>query len=282
MNTLLAFISGDATYKVLSKQDDIYDLRLLNFDHNCEFAEGADLDDEEWFKLENFDSKAYFLPILGENIAAAQFNQLPEAKYADITYLMAVQNHGNTFCFQRLTSQSVLKKKILKISQAPVLQKLEKTILMEDLPHAVYKKDDKCLYFKKLSTITNMFPGIDELYREATEQETTAFMSEPFMEAAGQIAPDKISSANRKRLHAAAAKLAGLTQKQRNTILNYINRYNKAIPYDAATNKFSITNNTELQFFLWGIEERYFSTITKREKRVARSIIKLKKKKQPL
>ena len=282
MNTLLAFISGDATYKVLSKQDDIYDLRLLNFDHNCEFAEGADLDDEEWFKLENFDSKAYFLPILGENIAAAQFNQLLEAKYADITYLMAVQNNGNTFCFQRLTSQSVLKKKILKISQAPVLQKLEKTILMEDLPHAVYKKDDKCLYFKKLSTITNMFPGIDELYREATEQETTAFMSEPFMEAAGQIAPDKISSANRKRLHAAAAKLAGLTQKQRNTILNYINRYNKAIPYDAATNKFSITNNTELQFFLWGIEERYFSTITKREKRVARSIIKLKKKKQPL
>ncbi len=130
MNTLLAFISGDATYKVLSKQDDIYDSRLMNFDHNCEFAEGADLDDDEWFKLENFESKAYFLPILGENIAAAQFNQLPEAKYADITYLMAVQDNGNTFCFQRLTSQSVLKKKILKISQAPVLQKLDKTILM--------------------------------------------------------------------------------------------------------------------------------------------------------
>lgn len=277
MNTLLAFISGDATYKVLSNQDDIYDSRLLNFDHNCEFAEGTDLDDDEWFKLENFDSKVYFLPILGEIIAAAQFNQLPEAKYADITYLMAVQDNGKTFCFQRLTSQSVLKKKILKISQAPVLQKLEKTILMEDLPHAVYKKDEKCLYFKKLSTITSVFPGIDELYREATEQETTAFMSEPFMEAAGQITPDKISSANRKRLHAAVTKLAGLTQKQQNTILNYIHRYNKDIPYDSATKKFSITNNTELQFFLWGIEERYFSTVTKREKRVARSILRLKK-----
>lgn len=277
MNTLLAFISGDATYKVLSKQDDIYDSRLLNFVHNCEFAEGTDLDDDEWFKLETFESKDYFLPILGEIIAAAQFNQLPEAKYADITYLMAVQDNGNTFCFQRLTSQSVLKKKILKISQAPVLQKLDKTILMEDLPHAVYKKDEKCLYFKKLSTITSVFPGIDELYREATEQETTAFMSEPFMEATGQIAPDKISSANRKRLHAAAVKLAGLTQKQQNIILNYIHRYNKDIPYDAATKKFSITNNTELQFFLWGIEERYFSTITKREKRVARSILRLKK-----
>ena len=57
MNTLLAFISGDATYKVLSKQDDIYDSRLLNFVHNCEFAEGTDLDDDEWFKLEIFESK---------------------------------------------------------------------------------------------------------------------------------------------------------------------------------------------------------------------------------
>ena len=277
MNTLLAYIEGDGTYKVLSKEEDIYDSALLNFDHHCEFAEGADLDDDEWFRLEAFDTKPYFLPIIGENIAAAQYNQLPEAKYAEITYLMAIQDTGNTYCFQRLTSQSVLKKSVLRLSQAPVIQKLEKTILMEDLPHAVYKKDEKCLYFKKLTTITSVFPGIDELYREATREETANFMGSPFMEAEGQIDQSKISSANRKRLHAASEKLAGLTAKQQNTILTYIRRYNKNIPYDEATQKFTITNNTELQFFLWGIEERYFSTITKREKRVARSILNLKK-----
>ena len=183
MNTLLAYIEGDGTYKVLSKEEDIYDSALLNFDHHCEFAEGADLDDDEWFRLEAFDTKPYFLPIIGENIAAAQYNQLPEAKYAEITYLMAIQDTGNTYCFQRLTSQSVLKKSVLRLSQAPVIQKLEKTILMEDLPHAVYKKDEKCLYFKKLTTITSVFPGIDELYREATREETANFMGSPFMEA---------------------------------------------------------------------------------------------------
>ena len=62
----------------------------------------------------------------------------------------------------------------------------------------------------------------------------------------------------------------------RHKILDYIHKYKSDIPYNEATKKYSITNNTELQFFLWGIEERYFSTIAKREKRVARSILKLR------
>lgn len=276
MNTLLAYIEGDGTYKVLSKEEDIYESGLLNFEHHCEFAEGADLDDDEWFKLERFNEKPYFLPLLGEDIAAAQYNQLPEDRYADITYLVAIQDNGNTFCFQRLTSQSVLKKKLLSISQAPEIKKLEKTILMEDLPHAVYKKDERCLFFKRLSTITSVFPGIDDLYKEATQEETASFMASPFMEGEGQIEQDKISSANRKRLHAAVEKLSHLTPKQQNRILEYVHKYKSDIPYNEATKKYSITNNTELQFFLWGIEERYFSTITRREKRVARSILKLK------
>ena len=276
MNTLLAYIQGDATYKVLSKEEPIYEPGLLNFEHNCEFAEGADLDDDEWFKLEMFNEKPYFLTFLGEDIAAAQYNQLPEDRYADITYLVAIQDNGNTFCYQRLTSQSVLKKKLLSISKAPVIKKLEKTILMEDLPHSVYKKDERCLYFKRLSAITSVFPGIDDLYREATQEETASFMASPFMEEEGQIEQDKISSANRKRLHAAAEKLSHLTPKQQNRILDYIHKYKSDIPYNEATKKYSITNNTELQFFLWGIEERYFSTITRREKRVARSILKLR------
>lgn len=276
MNTLLAYIQGDATYKVLSKEESIYEPGLLNFEHNCEFAEGAELDDDEWFKLECFNEKPYFLPLLEEDIAAAQYNQLPEDRYADITYLVAIQDNGNTFCFQRLTSQSVLKRKLLSISQAPVIKKLEKTIFMEDLPHAVYKKDERCLYFKRLSTITSVFLGIDDLYREATKEETACFMASPFMEEEGQIEQDKISSANRKRLHAAVEKLSHLTPKQQNKILDYIHKYKSDIPYNEATKKYSITNNTELQFFLWGIEERYFSTIAKREKRVARSILKLR------
>ena len=230
MNTLLAYIQGDATYKVLSKEEPIYEPGLLNFEHNCEFAEGADLDDDEWFKLEMFNEKPYFLTFLGEDIAAAQYNQLPEDRYADITYLVAIQDNGNTFCFQRLTSQSVLKKKLLSISQAPVIKKLEKTILMEDLPHSVYKKDERCLYFKRLSAITSVFPGIDDLYREATQEETASFMASPFMEEEGQIEQDKISSANRKRLHAAAEKLSHLTPKQQNRILDYIHKYKSDIP----------------------------------------------------
>lgn len=277
MNTLLAYKSGDGFYKVLTQTDDIYDSASLVFDHNCEFSEGADLDDDEWFKLSDFDQKDYFLPILGRNIASAEFSQLSENDYDKLGYLMAVQDNGNTYCFQKLTNQSILRRKLLQFSQMPVIRKLTKTILLESLPHAVYKKDEKCLFFKRLSTITSVIPGIEALYREATEEEANAFLSEPFLDSSGQIGVDKISSANLKRLHSASQKLSTLTLKKKERILEYIHKYNKNIPYDEISKKFTISNNTDLQYFLWGVEERYYSTITNRERRVARSILKLQR-----
>lgn len=275
MNTLLGYIESDGTYKVLTSTEEIYSSQLLSFEHNCPFTEGTELDDDEWFKIELFNKKDYCLPILLEDIASTQYNQLQESKYSDLDYLVAVQDSGNTFCFQRITSQSILKRKVLSLSQAPAIHKMEKTILLEDIPHAIYKKDENCLYFKRLSTLTPIFKGIDSLYREATHDEATAFMSSSFMDTAGQIDIGKISSANLKRIHAASEKLSSLTDKQREKILNYIHKYKSDIPYDATTNKYTITSNTELQFLLWGIEERYFSTITKKERRVARSVMRL-------
>ncbi len=275
MNTLLGYIESDGTYKVLTSTEEIYSSQLLSFEHNCPFTEGTELDDDEWFKIELFNKKDYCLPILLEDIASTQYDQLQESKYSDLDYLVAVQDSGNTFCFQRITSQSILKRKVLSLSRAPAIHKMEKTILLEDIPHAIYKKDENCLYFKRLSTLTPIFKGIDSLYREATHDEATAFMSSSFMDTAGQINIGKISSANLKRIHAASEKLSSLTDKQREKILNYIHKYKSDIPYDATTNKYTITSNTELQFLLWGIEERYFSTITKKERRVARSVMRL-------
>lgn len=275
MNTLLGYIESDGTYKVLTSTEEIYSSQLLSLEHNCPFTEGTELDDDEWFKIELFNKKDYCLPILLEDIASTQYDQLQESKYSDLDYLVAVQDSGNTFCFQRITSQSILKRKVLSLSQAPAIHKMEKTILLEDIPHAIYKKDENCLYFKRLSTLTPIFKGIDSLYREATHDEATAFMSSSFMDTARQIDIGKISSANLKRIHAASEKLSSLTDKQREKILNYIHKYKSDIPYDATTNKYTITSNTELQFLLWGIEERYFSTITKKERRVARSVMRL-------
>ena len=275
MNTLLGYIESDGTYKVLTSTEEIYSSQLLSLEHNCPFTEGTELDDDEWFKTELFNKKDYCLPILLEDIASTQYDQLQESKYSDLDYLVAVQDSGNTFCFQRITSQSILKRKVLSLSQAPAIHKMEKTILLEDIPHAIYKKDENCLYFKRLSTLTPIFKGIDSLYREATHDEATAFMSSSFMDTARQIDIGKISSANLKRIHAASEKLSSLTDKQREKILNYIHKYKSDIPYDATTNKYTITSNTELQFLLWGIEERYFSTITKKERRVARSVMRL-------
>ena len=148
----------------------------------------------------------------------------------------------------------------------PIIQTLSKTIILEDRPHAIYKVDEKTLYFKRLATITTIFPGIETLYREATQAERDAFMGESFMEANGQIVMDKISSSNLKRIHSAATKLNQLTQKKKDKIMEYIHKYNSNIPFDTATKKFTIANNTDLH-----------RTIASNEKRVARSIMKMKK-----
>ena len=72
-------------------------------------------------------------------------------------------------------------KKRITLGDTIRLDQGEKSIVINFIPDAIYVKDDDILYFKKLSAISPIFKGIDELYREATEEETKEFLQNDFI-----------------------------------------------------------------------------------------------------
>ena len=65
-----------------------------------------------------------------------------------------------------------MRKKVLNFSDEPVLEESPKVITLNNKPDAIYDKKKDVLFFRSLSTIKDIFNGIEMLYKEATDEET--------------------------------------------------------------------------------------------------------------
>ena len=54
-------------------------------------------------------------------------------------------------------------------------------IVIKSYPDAIYDKSSDSLYFKKLQSITSIFIGITDLYKEATQEDTEEFLNKDFI-----------------------------------------------------------------------------------------------------
>lgn len=76
----------------------------------------------------------------------------------------------------------------------------EPIIILNNYLDAIYDIENDILYFRDLGRIKPIFKGIEELYREATQQEVTDFLSNDFLELTDEYTALKVKSANRKRI----------------------------------------------------------------------------------
>lgn len=67
--------------------------------------------------------------------------------------------------------------------------------------------------------------------------------------------------------------LKGYNESDQKRIFKYIAKYSNI--YDSAHNKFNIGNEAQLKYLLWGIEQRFYTTVVGNEKRAANSVITL-------
>lgn len=91
-------------------------------------------------------------------------------------------------------------------------------IIINDVPDAIYVKDEDCLYFKKLETVAPIFKGIDELYREATDEETKHFLENDFIELKNDFNFESVKKSNRKRIALAMKTLNEFSDDQKTEI----------------------------------------------------------------
>lgn len=274
MNFLLGKEKKSATYsKILSDQVVFsYPDGLENTAY--EYDPETIIESDEWYQISGFGGKEYCLEILKQVFSSAEYDKLLKIEGNNLEQLLFVD--GDIFYFQKVTpSKYIAQQKILSYKQSGEfkVEELEDAVYLDDVAHAIYNRKLDVLYFKNINKITSIFPGIINLYKEATEEETNTFLQSQFINAAEGYTAKKVKTENRKRIALAVRTLAKLKKNEQKTIFGYIKDYCPELKCEQ--DKFSVASEKDLRLLLWGIEERYFTKPVTGDKCVANSAITL-------
>lgn len=273
MDHILAHIKTRAKkriFKLVSDQS-LFDTVEVDLNACIPYNPDHNLDEDSWFKIEEFSNKAFCIEILKIDYDSKDYDDLTKDNFSKIAYLFSVQ--GDDFYFQKITPSLFVKRKSLVFGEAAKLEQSQTRLVINALPDAVYFKAPDTLIFRKLATISSIFKGIDELYREATKEEVEQFLGESFIELSNDYNVDKVSKPNRKRIGLAIKTLEAMSDDDKANMLNYIDGYcDQKLKYDQQNGKFEISTDDELKLLVYGIEQRFYTTPFGQEKRIANSV----------
>lgn len=243
-----------------------------NLTNNIEYDPATNLDEGEWFSISEFSQKPYFLQFLTEYADSVAYNQLEASQTSNIDFICTCQNM-NEFYFQRITKSQLLARRVITIGDQFTYNDNSKDIVINETSDAIYVKSNDILYFKKLSSITGIFKGIDQLFREATTAETEAFLTKSFIKLEKNFSATSVKQANRKRIALAMEALNNFDNDQKKTVFNTVKEYCPQIV--AENDTFKIATERDLALLLYGIDQRFYTTPDGKEKRIANSVIRI-------
>ncbi len=261
---------GKQKYRKLLSEKSIYNIKIEEY---VAYDPSTLLEEGQWYRIEEFSEKEYCIDLLVEPWNSTGYEQLNSIDIPKIDYICSYQGQ-NDYCFQKIYKNNLIKNKwFLHIGDDVKLEENKNTIIINDWPDAVYRKDQDCLYFRKLNVLSSVFPGIEMLYREATKEEVEDFLSESFIDLDPEYTVNNVGVANRKRIAMAIDALEKMSKKQRKSVFRYTEEYYPELKYDGK--KFQISTDDDLKKLLYGIDQRYYTTPVTGEKRIANSITKI-------
>lgn len=253
-------------FRVLATDTDVYETNHVAVSA-IEYSPNTLTEEDELYKLSNFSDLNFGTNLLSIETDSVNFDQINKADLRNLSYICTIQN--NLYFFQIINSSYYINKKWFKIDE-PILETNKPIITINPVPDVVYNKTSDILYFKKLSVANRIFKGMDQLYREATDQETQDFLNSDFLAVEPLFTKEKVAIPNRKRIALVKETLNNFSDEEKRAIYDYINQYGRVIYSDG---RFRINNDEDLKFVLWGIEQRFYTTPITGEKRVANSIM---------
>ena len=273
MDHILAYIKTRAKkriFKLVSEQS-LFDPVTVDLTACVPYNPDHNLDEDSWFKIEGFSNQAFCIDLLQKVFDSKDYDDLTKENFSKIAYLFAVQ--GEDFYFQKITPSLFVKRKTLVFGEAATLQQSQTRLVINALPDAVYFKGSDTLVFRNLATISSIFKGIDELYKEATKEEVEQFLDESFIELSNDYGVEKVSTPNRKRIGLAMKTLESMSADDKTNMLEYIDGYCEQKPkFDQQNQKFEISTDEDLKLLVYGIEQRFYTTPFGKEKRCANSV----------
>lgn len=171
--------------------------------------------------------------------------------------------------FQRITpSLYVNKTTWLDFSGDPEIVKAQKQLKIRDQSDAVYDPETDTLYFKKLSKIKLIFPGIGTLHKEATQPEVDKFLSYEFIKLSEYKTTD-VGTYNRKRIADIGLKYQDLSSEKQDALVEYA-KEKSGVGFEEGS--FLIDSEKSLKHLLYAMDQRYYRADIYGEDRVANSV----------
>ena len=276
MNQLIAKIRerGKAIekYKKVISDENFFHLPI-NLTNAVEYNPDTLLDDDNWYVITGFSSKEYCLELLKQQFNSVDYDLLDSQSFEKLDFLFSYQS--DDYFFQNISKSQLVRKKLLSFGEGFKYDNKSAFIVIKDIPDAIYRKSNDCLYFRKLASITSIFHGIDQLHREATELETNEFLKEDFIILANGFSSIDVKTANRKRIALALDTLKNFEDDDKSKVFTYIQEYCPDL--SKSEGAFSIGSENDLKMLLFGIEQRFYTTVVGEEKRIANSVISMNK-----
>lgn len=261
-------------YFKLISDEQLFEPISVNLESCVRYEPDHNLDEDAWFKIDNFSNQEFCLDILKSDFDSKDYDDLVKEQFSEITYIISVQSEN--FYFQKITPRLYVTQRFLAFSEIAKLEESSNRLSINPTPDAVYFKQEDTLIFRKLAIISSIFKGIDQLYREATNEEVEQFLGESFIKLENDYERDKVSKPNRKRIGLAMKTVEDMSNDNRTHLLTYIDEYcDKKLTFDEENQQFSISTDDELKLLLYGLEQRFYTTEIGHEKRVANSVTKM-------
>ena len=258
--------------KVLSTSEAIYRRMNLIINSSIPYAPSAILEEGEWFYVSEASSQEYTNGLLNHELESVNFDSLGRQDFEAIDFLF-VDEQGGLY-FQKVSrTKLVARKSVLCFGEEFRYEKNRQELVINDSPDAIDSRTEDRLYFRKLESITSIFKGIDQLFREATDEDVFDFLRNDFISLHSGYDVSDVKTPNRKRIALAKNTLERLTRTDRGRIFSYIGEYCLNLSHDNGA--FEIGTEDELKMLLYGIEQRFYTTPVGGEKRLANSVIPL-------
>ena len=258
--------------KLLSTDENLYCSPDELIESSCPYTPGATLETGEWFKISEFSEKDFSIEITQKDYETVDYDSLQKAEYSQVDYLFA-KIDDNLF-FQNISKSKLVKKKgILGFGEGYRYDRETAILFINEYPDAIYIPAEDALYFQRLEPIASIFGGISELYREATEHEVEEFLQNDFIDLTDGFESSKVKVATRKRIAMAMDTLSKMHDDDKKQIFAYICDYCPDIV--TPEQKFKVGSEENLKMVLFGIEQRFYTTLVGGEKRIANSVVPL-------
>lgn len=255
---------------VLKRKDILTECKIPTAAESIPYSPEAHLESGEWFKIEGVKGNGINNEII-TSFKPSNYNNIKREEFEHIDHMVIVQD--DNYYFEKISKRHLISAPTVVFGAKPTIKETNKMLILDGRFDAIYNALSDTLYFKNFGTLTSLFTGVTEYYKEATDEVVKKFLEDDSLEIDKDFNEGKVSKPNRKRIGLLVDRMDSFDTGEKQIISEYILKYVGNIKTNASKDKLIINNDEDLKHVLMGFLERYFTTIVTNEAKLATGVM---------